>query len=204
MKQWILAHRGEWDSAVSPNSTASIVTALNHGFGVETDIRDLNGDLVISHDPCIGNGFESFCKYLTNENRFAINIKRDGLLNFLEKYSEIINESASFVFDCSFPELLRYKRAGIAHALRISEFEKELPWDPNFIWLDAFESDWWIRDRNIMKIMERIPTIVVSPELHGRDKDNVWEHVLDLRSKGIDISICTDFPIDLALAAGIK
>lgn len=204
MKQWILAHRGEWDSTVSPNSTASIVTALNHGFGVETDIRDLDGNLVISHDPCIGSGFESFCTYLTSENRFAINIKSDGLINFLEKYREIINVSASFVFDCSFPELLRYKRAGIAHAVRISEFEKELPWDPNFIWLDAFESDWWIKDPSIMTIMERIPTIVVSPELHGRNKNNVWEHVLDLRSKGIDISVCTDFPTELALAAGIK
>jgi hypothetical protein len=204
LKQWILAHRGEWDSNVSPNSAASILNALNHGFGVETDIRDLNGELVISHNPCIGSNFESFLNYLSLNNRFAINVKSDGLLDFFGKRGEVINESGSFVFDCSFPELLKYKRAGVAHAIRISEFEKDLPWDPNFIWLDAFDSDWWLNDLSIMKIIERIPTIVVSPELHGRNKTEVWKHVLDLRSQGIEISICTDFPTELARAAGIK
>jgi hypothetical protein len=116
----------------------------------------------------------------------------------------LISDSQSFVFDCSFPELLKYKRSGIPHALRISEFEKELHWEPNYIWLDAFESDWWLEDLAILKMIEKIPTIVVSPELHKRDFSKVWEKVLMLRSSGVEISVCTDFPNELASVAGIK
>lgn len=204
MKQWILAHRGEWDNKVTPNSPSSIKTALEHGFGVETDVRDLGGELVISHDPCVGSNFEKFLDYLTTSSRFAINIKSDGLAAQFLKYLEVINKSNSFVFDCSFPELLKYKRLGISHAIRISEFERELPWTPNYIWLDAFDSDWWLNDLAIMKTIESIPTVVVSPELHSRNHLAVWDYVLELRSQGLDISICTDFPTELAKAAGIK
>ena len=47
----ILAHRGVWQNPVEKNSAAALRRALENGFGVETDIRDLDGQLVISHDP---------------------------------------------------------------------------------------------------------------------------------------------------------
>lgn len=204
MKKWILAHRGEWDEQVIANSALSLDNAFLHGFGVETDIRDLVGELVISHDPCTGRNYDGFNRYLKEENRIAINIKSDGLLPKLEPARELINSSNSFVFDCSFPELLKFKRAGIAHAIRISEFEKDLAWEPNYIWLDGFGGDWWLNDRTTLDLIEKIPTVVVSPELHKRDHSKVWQKVLELRSTGLDISICTDFPNQLAAMAGIK
>jgi glycerophosphoryl diester phosphodiesterase len=204
VKRWILAHRGRWDNEVGPNSATSIRTALQNGFGVETDIRDLDGKIVISHDPCLGANYESFLGYLNSESRFAINIKSDGLLGQLRNYREQIEQSDSFVFDCSFPELLKYKQAGIAHAMRMSEFEREIPWKPNFLWLDAFESDWWLEDVAVLRQIESTPTIVVSPELHKRDKNRVWERVLELRTSGLDISLCTDFPDQIARLAGVE
>jgi glycerophosphoryl diester phosphodiesterase len=204
VKRWILAHRGRWDNEVGPNSTTSIRAALQNGFGVETDIRDLDGKIVISHDPCLGANYESFLGYLNSESRFAINIKSDGLLGQLRNYREQIEQSDSFVFDCSFPELLKYKQAGIAHAIRMSEFERELPWKPKFLWLDAFESDWWLEDVTVLRQIESTPTIVVSPELHKRDKNRVWERVLELRASGLDISLCTDFPDQIARLAGVE
>jgi hypothetical protein len=204
VKRWILAHRGRWDNEVGPNSASSIQAAFQNGFGVETDIRDLDGQIVISHDPCLGTSYESFLDFLNAESRFAINIKSDGLLRQLRNYNELIRQSSSFVFDCSFPELLKYKQAGIAHAVRISEFERDIPWKPDFLWLDAFESDWWLEDETVSRQMESTPTIVVSPELHKRDQNRVWERVLELRSSGLDISICTDFPDQIARLAGVE
>jgi glycerophosphoryl diester phosphodiesterase len=204
VKRWILAHRGRWDNEVGPNSATSIRAALQNGFGVETDIRDLDGKIVISHDPCLGANYESFLGYLNSESRFAINIKSDGLLGQLRNYREQIEQSDSFVFDCSFPELLKYKQAGIAHAIRMSEFEREIPWKPNFLWLDAFESDWWLEDVTVLRQIESTPTIVVSPELHKRDKNRVWERVLELHASGLDISLCTDLPDEIARLAGVE
>jgi glycerophosphoryl diester phosphodiesterase len=201
VNQWILAHRGEWNEQVIANSTQSLEDAFLHGFGVETDIRDLDGELVISHDPCKGSEYEGFDKFVRKENRIAINIKSDGLVPLLESARDLIKTSKSFVFDCSFPELMKFKRAGIDHAIRISEFEKGLSWEPNYIWLDAFESDWWLEDTTTLDLIEKIPTVVVSPELHKRDHSKVWQKVLELRSTGLDISICTDFPNQLAALA---
>ena len=50
-KSSILAHRGLWQNVAAKNSISSIKLALVNGFGLETDIRDLDGELVISHDP---------------------------------------------------------------------------------------------------------------------------------------------------------
>ena len=204
MKKWILAHRGEWDQEVPANSAASLRDAILHGFGIETDIRDQNSEIVISHDPCTEKKYERFEQFLTQESRIAINIKSDGLVPMLEPMRNLITSSKSFVFDCSFPELLKFKRAGIPHAIRISEFERELYWEPNYIWLDAFESDWWLEDAATLRMIEKIPTVIVSPELHKRDFSKVWNKVLMLRSSGLEISVCTDFPNELARAAGLK
>ena len=203
MKKWILAHRGEWNQQVPANSAASLKNAILHGFGIETDIRDQASELVISHDPCINEKYERFEQFLNLDSRIAINIKSDGLLTKLEPMKNMITDSNSFVFDCSFLELLKFKRAGIPHAIRISEFEKELYWEPNYIWLDAFESDWWLNDERTLKLIEKFPTVVVSPELHKRDYRKVWGKVLSLRDSGLEISICTDFPNQLASEAGI-
>jgi glycerophosphoryl diester phosphodiesterase len=118
VKKWILAHRGEWNQDVPANSAASLNGAILHGFGIETDIRDQDSELVISHDPCTNAEYERFEQFLRQDSRIAINIKSDGLLTKLEPMRSLITDSKSFVFDCSFPELLRFKRAGIPHAIR--------------------------------------------------------------------------------------
>jgi hypothetical protein len=46
-------------------------------------------------------------------------------------------------------------------------------------------------------MMDQIPTIIVSPELHGREYSNVWEIFLNLAKEVENIGICTDFPLKL-------
>ena len=194
MTDWIFAQRGDWHPDLKPNSSQSLSNAFTNGYAIETDVRDFQGKLVISHDPCIDSSAQSFEELLGKKHRIAINIKSDGLSELIARNLELIAASRSFIFDCSFPELLRYKRLGIPHAMRISEYEKELPWNPDYIWLDAFESDWWLEDMAAHEIMNRIPTVIVSPELHKREHQQVWDKVKSLRQSGIEISICTDFP----------
>ena len=46
----ILSHRGYWKDGVEKNSITSLERSFGLGFGVETDIRDYKGELVISHE----------------------------------------------------------------------------------------------------------------------------------------------------------
>ena len=47
----VLAHRGIFNCEKEKNSQRALSMALVNGFGIETDIRDLGGRIVISHDP---------------------------------------------------------------------------------------------------------------------------------------------------------
>ena len=198
MRSQIFAHRGSWkESGFAPNSFESLKSSFDNGFAVETDVRDRQKEIVISHDPCGPSSYQSFDGTLAALGRIAINIKSDGLVPLFCDIREQLRETRSFVFDCSFPQILQFRNASIPHALRISEYERELPWNPDYIWLDAFTTDWWIKDVEIRKIMDDIPTIIVSPELHNRNHLRVWEVFLDLTEKIESIGICTDFPLKL-------
>ena len=83
----ILAHRGLWGTNLEKNSIKSLNSAFRHDFGIETDLRDFQGSLVISHDPIANNKNILYFKDLLNEyKRFnytgtiALNIKADGII----------------------------------------------------------------------------------------------------------------------------
>lgn len=201
----IFAHRGFWkEGGFAPNSIESLESAFEKGFAVETDVRDQQEEIVISHDPCGSSTYSSFNQELLALGGIAINIKSDGLVPRFAELREHLQESQSFVFDCSFPQILQFRKASIPHALRISEYEKELPWNPDYIWLDAFNDDWWVKDAKIRNMMDQTPTIIVSPELHGREFLLVWEEFSKLTQEVENIGICTDFPLQLASSLGLS
>ena len=80
----VLAHRGWWRTKEEENSSVAIERALAEGFGVETDLRDLAGRVVVSHDPPRG-GELAFEALLAIADRhpgsgpLALNVKADGL-----------------------------------------------------------------------------------------------------------------------------
>lgn len=61
----ILCHRGYWRDKFHKNSAEAFKRSFDSGYGTETDFRDLDGTLVISHDP-------ARCGALTVEDFFAI------------------------------------------------------------------------------------------------------------------------------------
>ncbi|MDB5448782.1 MAG: hypothetical protein JWQ97_4099, partial [Phenylobacterium sp.] len=50
----IISHRGYWREPSEKNSRTAFARTLEAGFGTETDVRDLVGQLVVAHDPPSG------------------------------------------------------------------------------------------------------------------------------------------------------
>ena len=145
----IIAHRGFWLKTEEKNTLVAFHRALENGFGIETDIRDFNGDLVVSHDipntSCqpLPDLFDLYNK-AHGKYPLALNIKADGLSLLLKKQLSIFNIANYFVFDMSVPETLAYIRLGLAVFTRQSEYEltPSLYQKSEGLWLDEFNSSW--------------------------------------------------------------
>ena len=200
----IIAHRGHWLRPEEKNSREAFLRALKGGHGIETDIRDALGRLVISHDmPCGGEmpfaDFLALCQAFPSSRPIALNIKADGMQRAIKAEMDKSALSGYFVFDMSIPDTLGYLRVGTPTFIRRSEYEPA----PAFaeraegVWLDAFETDWYSAEtiRSILTRRKRV--CIVSPELHGRKHLPLWELLrsAELRSNEM-ISLCTDFPDD--------
>jgi glycerophosphoryl diester phosphodiesterase len=192
----IYAHRGFWILKEEQNTMEAFCSAQVNQFAVETDFRDHCGQVVVSHDPVESKrGLITLSAYLDLGIKTAVNIKSDGLSDFFDESREVLEAHGSWVFDGSIPEMLRYKDKGIKHALRISELEKEVPWTPQVLWVDCLISDWYINDRSLFDKFPNTEIVFVSPELHGRDFENVWNYFEELVHDGIsNVSLCTDYP----------
>lgn len=203
----IIAHRGIWIDSHDANTSKALTEALLAGFGIETDIRDWAGNLVISHDPPLLDGllFSDLLTQWRDQNilkgrMLALNVKSDGLIPMLTHLRPALGESDHFFFDMSFPQMLAYSRAGLPISPRISEFEptsvslmRELDMTEGY-WLDGFDSDWWIGDENVENLIKDYRVTVVSPEIHGRDPVPVWDWFAQRLSEGCHLYLCTDLP----------
>lgn len=198
----ILSHRGFWRIESEKNKLVSFRRSFLLNFGVETDIRDYDTELVISHDMADDNCllvdtfFESYTEINSNLP-LAINIKADGLQEKLKILLNKFNIENYFVFDMSVPDGLLYLRHGLKVFTRQSEYEKE----PSFygeacgVWLDEFKGH-WINERVILShIQDNKKICIVSPDLHKRDYLREWEEYKYIEQKfGINLMICTDYP----------
>ena len=197
----ILAHRG---FPQNDNSFDSLKNAFDNGFGIETDVRDSNGFLVISHDPPNKGEelltLEDLFKYYSDHNlksTLALNIKSSGLedllLQLLTKY-KIFNY---FCFDLTIPDMLNYYKK-VKYYIRFSEVEpiNSLIMESDGIWVDLFKPE-----NTNFSILDELATnnkslAFVSPELHGENYLKYWQHIVRLHNLYPDlvIYICTDIP----------
>ena len=198
----ILSHRGYWTSDAEKNVPAAFERSFALGFGTETDVRDHDGRLVISHDMPTGDAlpFDAYLDCLarkaTRPLLQAINIKADGLATAL---AHAMKDCAHpwFVFDMSLPDTLGQLRAGNPVYLRMSEYETipaALESRIKGVWLDAFDSTWYGAE-TIAALLDRgFAVCVVSPELHRRtDFADLWTLLRPLRHHAA-LSLCTDLP----------
>ncbi len=205
-REMILAHRGDWVSGLKPNSVDALSFAVSKGYGFETDIRDFGGNLVISHDFAdnLSPQLEEILSFLAKSQArgvFALNIKSDGMTDALLNAVKSLSQLDSFFFDMSFPEMIRYERAGLPLARRVSEYEGKLSpahaltgQNVANIWLDSFDSDWWLDEdwSSLSPGEERV--FFVSPEIHGRNHKGAWQRLEEFFGEGRTFGICTDLP----------
>src|SRR5687768_9122352 len=107
----ILSHRGYWTKPSEKNSIPAFMRSLECGFGLETDVRDCAGKIVVSHDMPIGGevDFDQLIKLFRNSNRLlALNIKADGLAVALKNALSACDIKDWFVFDMSIPDMRAY------------------------------------------------------------------------------------------------
>lgn len=203
----IVAHRGFWLSKKEQNSLKAIKRAIINGYGIEIDVRDRLGEIVISHDPAKRNALTlkkvlAECAKLADFRKvvFAINIKSAGLnkmlFSLLKKYQILRN---SFVFDMSIPDHCNFVKftKSVPSAVRHSDIEKEWPLyrESSWVWLDEMKKG-WIDEKAILLHYRRGKKVcIVSPELHKRNFNSAWNKYLKLPSKIRDsIALCTDYP----------
>ncbi len=73
-----------WGTEHPANSLDAFIAAGSYGFGIELDVRDHRGSVVVAHDPPVGDEleFRSVVSALADASRrlpIAINVKADGL-----------------------------------------------------------------------------------------------------------------------------
>ncbi len=209
MPMMILAHRGWWHAPHERNTLAAFDKAFAAGHGVELDVRDLNGALVISHDPPATGAlpFERVLECYAAHGapgRLAINIKADGLCSALVPlFARYGVMNRAFVFDASVPDLRPYLETALPVFTRFSEAERY----PAFyercqgVWVDSFTEAPASIERAIDDLARGKFVAMVSPELHKRPQEAAWaEWSAALRRAAMDglplerLMLCTDLP----------
>lgn len=199
----ILSHRGYWKEASEKNLPVAFERSFSMGYGTETDIRDYQGELVISHDIADNHSLpldDFFMIYSRFDNTLplALNIKADGLQEKLKASLEKHNISNYFVFDMSVPDALHYLKHEIKSYTRESEYEKV----PSFydeaegIWLDEFQGHWITKEVIEKHVKHGKQICIVSPDLHKRSYKDEWQHYKEIEQElWINtLMICTDHP----------
>lgn len=198
----LLCHRGYWSDKSERNTLSSLVLAFQEGHGVETDIRDCNGSLVISHDMPLSHNalplkqvLETYVK-IGKQTMLALNVKADGLQESLKNLLAEYGVTQYVVFDMSVPDMLGYIRQEMPVAVRMSEYEdgQSMLDSVETVWLDGFHSDWYDLELMISLLESGKRIFVVSPELHGRTHLPLWNILREIPATYVhNIYLCTDF-----------
>lgn len=195
----ILSHRGYWKITEEKNQMIAFERSFDLGFGTETDLRDVCGKIVISHDMPNGNEitFEEILKIMDGRNLpLALNIKADGQTNEIKRLLEKYNHTNYFTFDMSIPDLVVQIESGLNAFAGISDINTGSLLDKvNGVWLDNFNGEWYGPDyvKNLINNNKKV--CLVSSDLHKRNVDWQWKMIKD---SGLyqeeNLLICTDKP----------
>ncbi len=195
-----IAHRGLWKKPHEKNSLIAFERAIALGVGIETDVRDHIGVVVISHDFPDESSleFESVMDLISpglirDNLSLCINVKSDGLSSKLQILLSKYQGLRYYIFDAAIPELFQYKKKGMPFLYRLSEYEMPslLLEESSGIWYDKFHGD-SISEEEIFNLLKHQKELfIVSPELHGHDNHDFLES-LNRFPLSRDIFLCTD------------
>lgn len=197
-----ISHRGYWLNPSEKNSMIAFKRSFSQGYGTETDIRDYCGELVISHDLPSKDAmrFEDFLElFVRYDHRLplALNIKSDGLAKYIKEFLKFYKVDNYFCFDMSIPDTLQYFDENMNVFMRRSEYEldNQLYSHAKGIWLDSFSVN-SLDNREVIKYLELGKKVcIVSPELHRRDENEIWQSIKSLSKEYFSseqLMLCTD------------
>ena len=200
----IISHRGQWLDTKEQNTINSFKQSLYNNFGIETDLRDYNGNIVVSHDMPNSNAinvellFEEYNATGKNEI-LALNIKSDGLQNDIRELLNKYTINNYFFFDMSIPDMYGYMKSGLNVYTRLSEYETVPVFynDSSGIWLDSFQSMWFNESDITHHFNKGKNVCIVSQELHGRSHIEMWKYLSSMHIIYSDkLILCTDYPAE--------
>ena len=166
-------------------------------FGIEVDLRDYGGRLILQHDPFKdGEDFEEYLKHY-NHGTIILNIKSERIefriLDLLIKYKV----KDYFFLDCSFPMIYLLSEQGEKNiALRFSEFEGldtiiNMKDKVKWVLVDCFNS--FLLNDEAYKIIKdnKLKICIVSPELLGRGNE-IKSYIDIIQNRGFKIdAVCS-------------
>ena len=202
----ILAHRGCWNENIKNNSPQALRSALELGFGFESDLRDYCGELVISHniaDASCQKAEEVFqwLRKFNDQFCFAINIKADGMKDLLIEGLKRYQIKNYFTFDMSAPQMVEFQESGLTFFTRQSEIEQSpvMYGEAAGVWVDGFYGDDWITEDLLNGHTLHGKTVcIVSPDLHQRTHTDLWKRLASFDVEFDRMMLCTDHPHEAA------
>lgn len=199
----IIAHRGYWNDSINKNSPESLRTALEKGYGFESDVRDYCGKMVISHDIATAASQDAdevfqWLHEFDDRYTFAINIKADGLKDILRSFLSTYRISNYFLFDMSVPQMVEFREMGLRFFTRQSEIEPVpcMYEDAAGVWIDGFWSVDWITEELLERHINRGKELcLVSTDLHGKENyREFWKRLKAYHLNFSKVMLCTDHP----------
>lgn len=172
-----------WHRANDPDT---IGLAAKGGFGIEVDVRSVEGVLFLNHDPVYVCPTWSFQHLLAGfPGEVILDVKETGLVSL------VLNSLADIDFplercyaaDLIVPDMLVAERHGLRTLARNSRYERiEGPFYGDWI-------DYVFAPEDLPETSR--PAFLVSPELHQRPLTE--EFVISALARGYD-AVCTDRP----------
>lgn len=198
----IIAHRGFWTDPIQKNSLESLEKGFAAFDGVETDFRDFNGSIVISHDPATKDSITAdrlFRSDFGADKIWALNIKADGIGDDLKNALQNFNITNYFTFDMSIPEMFVYRNKKIKFYTSWSDLTPTplLLNEAAGIWLDSFDRLWY-GESDLKRIVDvGLPICFVSEDLHHRETEHQWKLIKKISLSTVsELFICTDKPVE--------
>jgi len=172
------------------------VNEIDEKFGAEIDVRDHDGEIVLSHSMAktTNQYFSDFLEQFPRELFLAINVKSSEIEEKLKEILTLKNHQKYFVFDFAFPNLRKALKLGLNCAFRLSEYEKDIHPNCSWIWIDCFDGIWY--DKKFLENLKSkgFKIAIISPEIHNRTNKDEFQKIKNFIDHKLIDAICTDKP----------
>ncbi len=204
----VIAYRGIWRSSHEQNEFLAFLQAFDRGVGVEIDVRDLAGEIVVSSDPPAAGALAlqkvfALYKGCNSSVTLVLNVHSCGLQRHVAHMIQEFDIRNYFIIDVGVPDALGYLSHGLIVYTRHSDCETapSLYEESQGVWLDELRGPWITSQTIASHIVAGKPVYITSPELRGRPHLPVWEHIKAALSstsgeskRNGNIGLRTEFP----------